>query len=86
MRWQSVEPLRSVAWHHEGKYFVSSHTDGSLCTWPLRPTPKPQFHSYPHGKYNLSNIMYDVFNMYIIYIMIMHIWNIVEHIMLLRDN
>lgn len=51
MRWQSAEPLRSVAWHHEGKYFVSSHTDGSLCTWPLRPTPKPQFHSYPHGKF-----------------------------------
>ncbi|XP_037026071.1 syntaxin-binding protein 5 isoform X4 [Bradysia coprophila] len=52
MRWQSGEPLRSVAWHHEGKYFVSSHTDGSLCTWPLRPTPKPQFHSYPHAKTN----------------------------------
>lgn len=49
MRWQSIEPLRSLGWHHEGKHFVSSHTDGSLCTWPLRPTPKPQFHSYPHG-------------------------------------
>ncbi|XP_055303966.1 syntaxin-binding protein 5 isoform X9 [Sitodiplosis mosellana] len=52
MRWQSTEQLRSVGWHHEGKYFVSSHTDGSLCTWPLRPTPKPQFHSYPHAKTN----------------------------------
>lgn len=51
LRWQSAEPLRSLGWHHEGKYFVSSHTDGSLCTWPLRPTPKPQFHSYPHGMY-----------------------------------
>ncbi|XP_031627051.1 syntaxin-binding protein 5 isoform X7 [Contarinia nasturtii] len=52
IRWQSAEALRSVAWHHEGKYFVTSHTDGSLCTWPLRPTPKPQFHSYPHAKTN----------------------------------
>lgn len=50
LRWQSAEPLRSVSWHHEGKHFISSHTDGSLCTWPLRPTPKPQFHSFPHGK------------------------------------
>ena len=48
-RWQAHEPLRSFSWHHEGKHFVSSHTDGSLCTWPLRPTPKPQLHSYPHG-------------------------------------
>lgn len=51
LRWQSAEPLRSVSWHHEGKHFISSHTDGSLCTWPLRPTPKPQFHSFPHGNY-----------------------------------
>ncbi|XP_055709025.1 syntaxin-binding protein 5 isoform X2 [Phlebotomus papatasi] len=50
LRWQSTEPLRSVSWHHEGKHIVSSHTDGSLCTWPLRATPKPQFHSYPHAK------------------------------------
>uniref|UniRef100_A0A1B0CY24 V-SNARE coiled-coil homology domain-containing protein n=1 Tax=Lutzomyia longipalpis TaxID=7200 RepID=A0A1B0CY24_LUTLO len=48
LRWQPSEPLRSVSWHHEGKHIVSSHTDGSLCTWPLRATPKPQFHSYPH--------------------------------------
>ncbi|XP_055371132.1 syntaxin-binding protein 5 isoform X6 [Condylostylus longicornis] len=52
MRWHSAEPLRSIAWHHEGKHFVSSHTDGSLCTWPLRPSPKPQFHSFPHAKPN----------------------------------
>ncbi|XP_037918908.1 syntaxin-binding protein 5 isoform X6 [Hermetia illucens] len=52
IRWQSAEPLRSVSWHHEGKHFVSSHTDGSLCTWPLRATPKPQSHSFPHAKTN----------------------------------
>lgn len=51
MRWQSAQPLRSISWHHEGKHFVSSHTDGSLCTWPLRPTPMPQYHNYPHGKF-----------------------------------
>lgn len=49
-RWQSHEPLRSISWHHEGKHFVSSHIDGSLCTWPLRATPKPQLLVYPHAK------------------------------------
>jgi hypothetical protein len=50
LRWQSHEPLRSIAWHHEGKHFVSSHIDGSLCTWPLRATAKPQLQIYPHAK------------------------------------
>jgi hypothetical protein len=50
-RWQSHEPLRSISWHHEGKHFVSSHIDGSLCTWPLRAgIVKPQTHIYPHAK------------------------------------
>lgn len=50
MRWQSAQPLRSISWHYEGKHFASSHTDGSLCTWPLRPTPMPLYHNYPHGE------------------------------------
>lgn len=50
IRWQSHEPLRSISWHHEGKHFVSSHIDGSLCTWPLRATAKPQLLIYPHAK------------------------------------
>lgn len=50
LRWQSHEPLRSISWHHEGKHFVSSHIDGSLCTWPLRATAKPQLLIYPHAK------------------------------------
>lgn len=50
LRWQSSEPLRSVSWHHEGKHFVTSHTDGSLCTWPLKIALKPQLHTFPHGK------------------------------------
>ncbi|CAH1717395.1 unnamed protein product [Chironomus riparius] len=49
-RWQSHEPLRSISWHYEGKSFVSSHIDGSLCTWPLRATAKPHIHIYPHAK------------------------------------
>lgn len=54
MRWQFHEPLRSASWHFEGKHFVTSHTDGSLCTWPLRSTTnsaKPQLHVFPHGKF-----------------------------------
>lgn len=70
LRWQSAEPLRSVSWHHEGKHFISSHTDGSLCTWPLRPTPKPQFHSFPHGMYFYSFIYSDkVLNLNLIFVL-----------------
>lgn len=29
---------------------VSSHIDGSLCTWPLKATAKPQLLIYPHAK------------------------------------
>uniref|UniRef100_A0A182MV73 Lethal giant larvae homologue 2 domain-containing protein n=1 Tax=Anopheles culicifacies TaxID=139723 RepID=A0A182MV73_9DIPT len=29
-RWLSQEPLSSCSWHHEGKHFITSHTDGSL--------------------------------------------------------
>ncbi|KNC23670.1 hypothetical protein FF38_01404 [Lucilia cuprina] len=50
MRWQSAEPVKSIAWHYEGKYFVSSHKDGSICSWPTRPTPKPQSLVFPHAK------------------------------------
>ncbi|KAM7350051.1 syntaxin-binding protein tomosyn isoform 2-T4 [Cochliomyia hominivorax] len=49
-RWQSAEPVKSIAWHYEGKYFVSSHKDGSICSWPTRPTPKPQSLVFPHAK------------------------------------
>ncbi|XP_069965671.1 syntaxin-binding protein 5 isoform X5 [Bactrocera oleae] len=49
-RWQATEPVKSVAWHYEGKYFVSSHTDGSICTWPTKPVVKPQSVICPHAK------------------------------------
>uniref|UniRef100_A0A1Q3FYS0 Putative tomosyn n=1 Tax=Culex tarsalis TaxID=7177 RepID=A0A1Q3FYS0_CULTA len=51
-RWISQEPLLSCSWHHEGKHFISSHTDGSLCTWPLKLSPKPLVHGFPHAKTN----------------------------------
>ncbi|XP_035780182.1 syntaxin-binding protein 5-like isoform X1 [Anopheles albimanus] len=51
-RWLSQESLSSCSWHHEGKHFITSHTDGSLCTWPLKISPKPLTHHFPHAKTN----------------------------------
>ncbi|XP_043275940.1 syntaxin-binding protein 5 isoform X2 [Venturia canescens] len=48
-RCQTDEPLRSISWHHEGKQFMCSHTDGSLSTWVLR-TVKPLNVNHPHAK------------------------------------
>ncbi|XP_004529410.1 syntaxin-binding protein 5 isoform X2 [Ceratitis capitata] len=56
-RWQAAEPAKSVAWHHEGKYFVSSHTDGSICTWPTRPIVKPQSVICPHAKVSKEGVV-----------------------------
>lgn len=50
MRWLTSE-LRSIAWHHEGKQFMCSHTDGTLTTWNLR-QQKYVHISQPHGMYN----------------------------------
>ncbi|XP_017065022.1 syntaxin-binding protein 5 isoform X2 [Drosophila eugracilis] len=52
LRWQAAEAVKSLAWHYEGKYFVSSHTDGSICSWPTKPQPKPQSQVCPHAKIN----------------------------------
>ncbi|XP_071113154.1 syntaxin-binding protein 5-like isoform X4 [Haliotis cracherodii] len=49
-RYSSPEALRSIAWHHEGKQFMCSHSDGSLTTWGLKPTPKPMNSMFPHAK------------------------------------
>ncbi|XP_017963804.1 syntaxin-binding protein 5 isoform X3 [Drosophila navojoa] len=51
-RWQAAEAVKSLAWHYEGKYFVSSHTDGSICSWPTKAQPKPQSQVCPHAKIN----------------------------------
>lgn len=48
-RCQTDEPLKSITWHHEGKQFMCSHTDGSLSTWTVRQL-KPTTVTYPHGE------------------------------------
>lgn len=52
-RCQSDVPLRSISWHHEGKQFMCSHTDGSLSTWTVRQL-KPTNVTHPHGKKEFS--------------------------------
>jgi len=44
------QSLRSISWHHEGKQFMSSHTDGSLITWNVKSQGKPASIIIPHGK------------------------------------
>ncbi|XP_023684675.1 syntaxin-binding protein 5-like isoform X12 [Paramormyrops kingsleyae] len=44
------EAIHSVSWHHEGKQFMCSHSDGSLTTWSLRNTAKPFQLTFPHGR------------------------------------
>ncbi|OAD55129.1 Syntaxin-binding protein 5 [Eufriesea mexicana] len=48
-RCQSDVPLRSISWHHEGKQFMCSHTDGSLTTWTVRQL-RPTNITHPHAK------------------------------------
>ncbi|XP_060784649.1 syntaxin-binding protein 5-like isoform X3 [Neoarius graeffei] len=44
------EAIHSVSWHHEGRQFMCSHSDGSLTMWNLRNTAKPFQVTFPHGK------------------------------------
>ncbi|XP_028848133.1 syntaxin-binding protein 5-like isoform X21 [Denticeps clupeoides] len=44
------EAIHSVSWHHEGKQFMCSHSDGSLTVWNLRNTARPVQVTFPHGK------------------------------------
>ncbi|XP_061782050.1 syntaxin-binding protein 5-like isoform X10 [Nerophis lumbriciformis] len=44
------EAIHSASWHHEGKQFMCSHSDGSLTVWNLRNTSKPVQVTFPHGK------------------------------------
>lgn len=48
-RCHSDVPLKSISWHHEGKQFMCSHTDGSLATWTVRQV-KPTNITHPHGE------------------------------------
>ncbi|OWF48268.1 Syntaxin-binding protein 5 [Mizuhopecten yessoensis] len=49
-RYTSPEALRSISWHHEGKQFMCSHTDGSLTTYNLKSANKPLSLMMPHAK------------------------------------
>ncbi|KAK3543519.1 hypothetical protein QTP70_023224, partial [Hemibagrus guttatus] len=48
--WKQEEAIHSVSWHHEGRQFMCSHSDGSLTMWNLRNTAKPFQLTFPHGK------------------------------------
>ncbi|KAM8736939.1 syntaxin-binding protein 5 isoform X3 [Acanthopagrus latus] len=49
-RYNYDEAIHSVDWHHEGKQFVCSHSDGTLTTWNVRAPAKPAQIITPHGK------------------------------------
>ncbi|XP_070972381.1 syntaxin-binding protein 5-like isoform X4 [Oncorhynchus clarkii lewisi] len=49
-RYSYDEAIHSVAWHHEGKQFTCSHSDGTLTTWNVRVPAKPTIIITPHGK------------------------------------
>ncbi|KAK3089384.1 hypothetical protein FSP39_003169 [Pinctada imbricata] len=51
-RFNSPEALRSLSWHHEGKQFMCSHTDGSLTTYNIKTPQKPVNIMMPHAKIN----------------------------------
>ncbi|XP_041066818.1 syntaxin-binding protein 5-like [Carcharodon carcharias] len=44
------EAIHSVSWHHEGRQFMCSHSDGSLTQWNLKNPSKPFQIIVPHGK------------------------------------
>lgn len=50
-RWIAPESLKSISWHHDGKQFICSHTDGSLTTWNPRQGTKAVSVTFPHGKF-----------------------------------
>ncbi|KAM6474905.1 syntaxin-binding protein 5-like isoform 1-T1 [Liasis olivaceus] len=44
------EAIHSIGWHHEGKQFMCSHSDGSLTLWNLKSPSRPFQIIIPHGK------------------------------------
>ncbi|XP_066288334.1 syntaxin-binding protein 5-like isoform X10 [Branchiostoma lanceolatum] len=48
-RYACEQTLHSLAWHHEGKQFMCSHSDGSLSVWNYRSPSKPAQVFQPHG-------------------------------------
>ncbi|GLD49372.1 syntaxin-binding protein 5-like protein [Lates japonicus] len=48
-RYTYDEAIHSVAWHHEGKQFICSHSDGTLTIWNVRGQGKPIQTITPHA-------------------------------------
>ncbi|XP_030627575.1 syntaxin-binding protein 5a isoform X2 [Chanos chanos] len=49
-RYTYDEAIHSLAWHHEGKQFICSHSDGTLTIWNVKSPSKPAQTITPHGK------------------------------------
>ncbi|XP_063954729.1 syntaxin-binding protein 5-like isoform X5 [Lytechinus pictus] len=49
-RYNCSQPVRSIAWHYEGKQFVCSHMDGTLTIWNVKNCNKPANIISPHAK------------------------------------
>ncbi|XP_035270134.1 syntaxin-binding protein 5-like isoform X1 [Anguilla anguilla] len=49
-RYSYEEAIHSLAWHHEGKQFFCSHSDGTLTMWNVRSPTRPAQIITPHGK------------------------------------
>ncbi|XP_072559116.1 syntaxin-binding protein 5a isoform X2 [Paramormyrops kingsleyae] len=49
-RYTYDEAIHSLAWHHEGKQFICSHSDGTLTIWNVKSPGKPVQTITPHGK------------------------------------
>ncbi|KTG04914.1 hypothetical protein cypCar_00004542 [Cyprinus carpio] len=50
-RYTYDEAIHSVAWHHEGKQFICSHSDGTLTIWNIKSPAKPAQTITPHGDF-----------------------------------
>lgn len=50
VRFYYDEAIHSIGWHHEGRQFMCSHSDGSLTVWNLKNPAKPFQVTIPHGK------------------------------------
>ncbi|CAN2387727.1 syntaxin-binding protein 5-like [Pristimantis euphronides] len=50
LRFYYDEAIHSIGWHHEGRQFMCSHSDGSLTVWNVKNPAKPFQVTIPHGK------------------------------------
>lgn len=55
------EPMTYLSWHHEGKQFMCSHSDGSLTTWTMKST-KAVATMYPHARHMMHDLKIEPCN------------------------